>query len=1109
MSRASVTANAIAHPGSGHGGCSLPRTRRCAATRLIRLMVFAGSLLPLCAQVETARIAGTVTDSNNAVIVNARVVLTNADTGVAFETNTAQNGRYESVPLHIGRYRIAVEAPGFRRAVREGITLQVQQTAVVDFEMEIGQLQQEVSVTADVPLLATTEATQAQVIDNKKIVDLPLNGRDYIQLALISAGTSDPAQGARAGTFSGAGMRSGMNLFVLDGMDNTNRQSAAQGLQGDSVRPSVDAIQEFKVMTNLFSAEYGRAGGAVVNVTLKSGSNEFHGAAFEFLRNEKLDAKNFFDAPDSPKPPFKRNQFGFAAGGPIKRNRTFIFGDYEWTRVRESQTFQGTIPTEAMVRGDFSGIANRIYDPFTVDAAGARTLFPGNVIPASRRDPVTNAVSQWLPKPNRSGLALNYFSTPPVTQDVDRWDVKVDHNFSVRDTVYVRYSRQERFTPASSAFAPPGYGSGSGSQEYDPSTNAVLSYNHIFSPAVVLASRIGWNRLVTERRPSVAENLNQAIGLKGAALGLPGSATFSPSGYQQLGPGTNIPSTPDSQTRMAAADLTWIRARHTLKFGGAYSILRTGEENVRTSLGTFSFDGAYTRNTATARDGNSFADFVLGAARSSSLSNISRMRQTSPWYEFYGQDEWKLSRNLTLNLGVRYELRPPFVEANNGWANFDLDTVPGQATLVGARNGSRYDRATIATDRNNIAPRISLAYLLRKKTVIRGGYGIYFVGYQPFGDSQYLHSNPPYTITTNLSTDGVRPTLVVKDGFPADMLDPKRVTDVQTSSYERAGRLAYNQQWSLSIQRALPGDTVLEVGYYANVSHRLLRRREGNSPLPGPGTVNARRPFRTIVLPIAGTTVTTSSDNRHQWDGNANFQSLQVRLEKRLSRGLSLLTSYVWAKDISDSRGTAIDGGASNIMPQDPYNLRNEKSNADENTPHRFVMSGIYDMPFGRGRAWLQGLPATANAVLGGWTVAAITTLASGHPLNLSVQGSPSNTGNPDRPDVVGDWRLAGSQRSLDRWFNTAAFAANRLYTYGNAGRNILVGPGTHQFDLAIYKTFPLRERIRLQFRAEAFNALNSPNFGNPNVQVGNPAYGRISAADRPRTLQFGLKTIF
>lgn len=1075
------------------------------------IMTFVAAVLlapPLSAQIETARIAGTVIDPNNAVIVAAKVTLIHIDTGSSFETTTGMNGRYESVPLRIGRYRITVEAPGFKRALRDGITLQVQQTAVVDFQMEVGQLQQEVSVTADAPLLATTEATQAQVIDNKKIVDLPLNGRDYIQLALISAGTATPANGARAGTFSGAGMRSGMNLFMLDGMDNTNRQSAAQALQGDSVRPSVDAIQEFKVMTNLFSAEYGRAGGAVVNVTLKSGTNNLHGSAFEFLRNEKMDAKNFFDAPDKPKPPFKRNQYGFSAGGPIKRNKTFFFGDYEWTRVRESQTFQGTIPTEAMVRGDFSEIANRIYDPLTVDASGARVQFPGNIMPAARRDPVTSAVSQWLPKPNRPGLVNNYFSTPPIPRDIDRWDIKVDHNFGVKDTMYVRYSRQERFTPASSAFAPPGYGSGGGSQEYDPSTNAVLSYNHLFSPTLVLASRIGWNRIVTERRPAAAENLNQSIGLRGVVSGLPGSATFTTSGYQTLRPGTNIPSTPDSQTRMAAGDLSWIRQGHTIKIGGAFSILRTSEENVRNSLGTFDFDGSYTRNTATARDGNTFADFILGTARSSSLSNISRLRQSTPEYQIYAQDEWKATRRLTLNLGVRYELRPPFVEAHNGWANFDLDTVPGKVTLVPARDGSRYDQATIATDKNNIAPRVSLVYLLRKNTVVRTGYGIFFVGYQAFGDSQYLHSNPPYTIATNASTDGVRPTLLVRDGFPQDMLDPKRVTAVQTSSYERAGRLAYNQQWSYSIQQALPADTVLEIGYYANVSHRLLRRRDGNSPPPGPGNINARRPFPTIVLP-GGETVTTAFCNRHQWDSNANFQSLQVRLEKRFSHGLSLLTSYMWSKAMSDARGTAIDGGSSGITPQDPYNLRAEKSVADENTPHRFVASAIYDLPFGRGRAWLSGLASWSDAILGGWTVAGITTLSSGQPLNLTVQGNPSNTGNPDRPDVVGDWRLPGSQQSLYRWFNTAAFVPNRQFTYGNAGRNILVGPGTHQLDLSIYKSFRVSEHIRLQFRAEAFNAFNMPNFGNPNVQVGAPAYGRISSADRPRNMQLGLKAIF
>jgi hypothetical protein len=424
-------------------------------------------------------------------------------------------------------------------------------------------------------------------------------------------------------------------------------------------------------------------------------------------------------------------------------------------------------------------------------------------------------------------------------------------------------------------------------------------------------------------------------------------------------------------------------------------------------------------------------------------------------------------------------------------------------------DGSQYDRATIATDKNNIAPRFGLAYLLRQNTVLRAGYGVFFVGYQAFGDSQYLHSNPPYTVTTNLSTDGVRPTLLVRDGFPPDMLNPARVVDVQTSSYERAGRLAYNQQWSFSVQQGLPSDAVLEVGYYANVSHRLLRRREGNSPLPGPGNINARRPFRQIVLPGTGSVVTTSTNNRHQWDSNATFHSLQARLEKRLSHGLSLLSSYMWSKAISDARGTAIDGGSASIVPQDPLNLRAEKSVADEHTPHRFVLSGIYDLPFGRGRAWLTSLPGWSEALLGGWTLAGITTLAVGSPLNLSVQGGPSNTGNPDRPDVVGDWRLPGDQRTLQRWFNTAAFAPNRQFQYGNAGRNILVAPGTRQFDLAVYKSVPVGESVRVQFRAEAFNAFNTPNFGAPNTQVGNVAFGQINGADRPRNLQFGLKVIF
>ncbi len=1064
----------------------------------------------LAAQVDTARIIGSVKDPSGGAVAGASVLFTNVETNVGAAARADAAGRFESVPLRIGKYRVTVEHPGFKRAIREGILLQIQETAVVDVVLELGAVTQEVSVVAAAALLAVTEATQTQVIDNQKIVDLPLNGRNYIQLALLSAGASEPGNGARVGGFSGSGMRASLNNYILDGMDNNNRQLASAGRQAETIRPSVDAIQEFKVMTNSFSAEYGRAAGAVVNVGIKSGTNSLHGSLFEFLRNEALDAKNFFDRPEQPKPPFKRNQFGWSAGGPIRKDKTFFFGDYEWNRIRESRTANSTIPSMKMRDGDFSEApTNRIYDPDTL-ANGERQAFPGNAIPKSRLDPVGAKLISWYPTTNKPGLVNNYLSNPPSREDVDRWDAKVDHTIGPRDNFYGRFSSQTDIVPASPTLPPPAWGGGPTGAEFNHyGRNLGLAYNRIFSPTLILSARAGWNQLYTNRFTPAPTNMNREIGLRGVGTTLPGSALFNVNNYVALGNGQFNPNYSDSQTRQLVADLTWIRGGHTLKFGVNFGWMQMYENNAASVNGQFAFDGSFTRNPRTAREGNPVADLLLGAAVSGQVSNIAYMNQRAPWYDFYVQEEWKASPRLTLNIGVRYELRLPFVETRNGWANFDIDTKPGTAQLVYARNGSRLDRATIRTDSNNFGPRFGFAWQPARHTVVRGGYGIYYPGFQPFGDTQYLHGNPPFQLTANLTTDSLLPTILLRNGLPADALDLRKARDVVTATYDRNGVLPYTQQWSFSIQRQLPGEILLETGYYANVAHKLLQRMEGNWAPPGPGNINARRRFRSTFVPAVNGEVTLGTSSRHQWSANANFQSLQVRVEKRLTHGLSVLSSYVWSKTISDARGVSPDGGASANVPQNPQNLRAERSLADEHIPHRFVVSEIWELPFGSGRRFLSNAHPVIQFLAGGWTVADITTMESGGRVNTGVRGNPSNTGDANRPNAVHDWLLPAGQRSLQRWFDTTAFEINAPYTFGNAARNLIEGPGMVNFDLALYKSFRITETKRLQFRTEAFNGFNTPRFGDPNAQAGNPNIGVISSAGRPRNLQFGLKLVF
>lgn len=1069
----------------------------------------------LRAQVETARITGTIRDQSGGIVSGAQVTITNIQTGISSETTTREDGTFESVPLRIGEYRVTVEAPGFKRAVRSGLVLQIQQTANLDFALEVGEIAQEVSVTAQAPLLTTNEPTQGQVIDNQKIVDLPLNGRDYQQLALLSAGANQPAAGARVGGFSGSGMRATQSNYLLDGVDNNNAQIAYQGRQAEVVRPNIDAIQEFKVMTNVFSAEYGRATGAIVNVTLKSGSNEFHGTAFEFLRNEKLDARNFFDRPDAPRAKFKRNQYGFSTGGPIVRNKTFFFGDYEWMKIRESRTVNATIPTRRMVQGDFSELlpGTQIYDPLTYNAAtGERQLFPGNIIPSSRLDPVGAKVASFYPAPNLPGLVRNYGGNPPDDLDRDRWDARIDHHFGPNDILYGRYSYQRDFEPFSPTLPPPAFGAGTADAGNQTTTGHgwMANYNHVFTPMFVVSAKVAWNRIFTTIVPVVDRSLNAEIGLRGVNTSIPGMAAFNPAGYTSVGLGTHLPNNADSQNRQVVTDFTWIADRHTLKYGINFSWLQNYLFNPQEGVGVFPFDGAYTRNSRTLREGNSIADLLLGYPFQALTANNAYLNQRAPFYDFYIQEEWRVTRNLTLNLGLRYELHLPWVETRNGWANFDIDTDPNRPALVPAKDGSRFDRSTVRTDANDFAPRFGFAYRASSKTVVRGGIGLYYSQNEAMGGGEYLQTNPPFHFKALVTTDRINPTISLAQGLPEDLISPQNASNIRTSSYDRNLRHAYSYQWNLNLQREFPGDMILEVGYFANAAHKLMRRLEGNFALPGPGDINARRRYRSILVPGSDVVVSPLAGNwRHEASSNSNFHSLQTRVEKRLSHGLSLLGSYMWSKTISDARGTSGAGGVSAVEPQDPLNQRLERSVADEHYGHRFVTSYVYDLPFGRGRSFMSSAGRWADGVLGGWAIAGITTLSSGRRVNLTVQGNPSNSGNPDRPNVVKDWRLSENERSLERWFDTTAFVRNDPLAYGNAGRNLIEGPGMVNFDVAVYKNFALHESVRLQFRAEAFNVMNTPQFGVPNTQVGNPTFGIISTAERPRNLQFGLKIIF
>ncbi len=1091
---------------------------RKATVTSVLLLTFILAVGAAFGQTETARISGTVTDASGAVIPGAEVTFTHVATNTVYSTEAGADGRFLSVPLRIGEYRVEVQAPGFKRYVRSGIVLQLNQTAVVEAIMELGAVTETIDVTAAAPLLETAQATQGQVIDNARMVDMPLNGRNYIQLALLSAGTIEPLGGARTGGFSAGGMRTTENNYMLDGVDNNNVQIANQGRQAEAVRPSVDAIQEFKVSTNSFSAEYGRAMGGIVNVSIKSGSNDFHGTAYEFLRNEVFDAKNLFDPVDADKPPFKRNQYGFSIGGPVLipklyngKNKTFFFFDYEATRIRESRTTNVNVPLTEMKSGDFSGLGNAIYDPFSFDGT-TRQPFPNNIIPQSAWDPVGTQIVNLYPDPTTGGLVRNFGANPPRISDVDKFDVRIDRNLSANDTIYFRYSHQEQTDPPSPAMPAPAYDATANSSIFDHhGRNMALVWNHVWNPSVVTSTRAGWNRMFTERNPPIDYNGPSRYGIPGLNQTLAGVTVFAMTGYQNVGTGNTNPNLADSQARQIVSDTTWTKGSHSMKFGLNITWLQSYLSNPQQELGNLQFTGNYTRNTTNNSGGDAVADLLLGPMTRAQFSDSVYMNLRAPWYQFYVQDEWRVNQRLTLNIGVRYELNRHFLEKDNGISMPDL-SQPGTLEFILAQDGSRFDRALIQDDKNLIVPRFGFAYRLTNKTVLRGGYGMFVANYTAPGGAQFLETNPPNHIKVQESTDSRNVTLKLETGVPADALTPENARSLVFSTYDREPKMPVSHQWNFNIQQQLAQDWMFEIGYFGNKGNHLINRIDGNYALPGPGNVNNRRLYTEAFWP--GTDIVVRPLGQfftHHWNGNTNFNSLQTKIEKRFSSGFTILGSFIWSKTIGDVNGFAATGSAANSGIQDPRNRKLERSLADQHIGKRFVTSFIYDLPFGRGKPMGAGWNRGVDAVLGGWSVAGIITARTGRPAGLSVQGNPSNSSTLTRPNVVDGqtWYLSSDERSMAEWFNTSAFAAPPQYTYGNAGRNIIITPGAWNFDAAIYKQFTFTERLRLQFRFEAFNAFNHPNWGGPNLSLGNPGFGTIGSASAPRNLQFGLKLIW
>jgi len=1059
-----------------------------------------GLLLAAIGLAQEAQVTGRVTDSTGAVIPEVKVTLTNADTGSVRDTRTNDLGYYTLPLLQPGNYKITAEKQGFHTREQSGLVLLVDQHATIDFTMEVGQLVQEVLVNAAPPLLDTVEPSVGQVIENRQVVEMPLNGRNYITLGLIAEGTTDPISGSREQGFSSGGQRLSYNNYLLDGADNNSYELADAGRMGGMVAPSIDAIQEFKVQANTYSAEYGRGTGAVVNVTIKSGTNQIHGAAYEFLRNDAADAKNFFAIPTAPKPQYQRNQYGFAAGGPVIKNHTFIFGDWERANIRQGQSVVSTIPTTAEKTGNFSQETKTLMNPNT----GAP--FPGNIIPASLVDPIASKLIALYPAPQNGSLASNYTYQGPSDEDDQRWDVRVDHTLREKDAIYGRLSHYGVRIPGILDLPAPAFGANAFDEKIT-GWNDGFGWNHIFSSSLVAITRLTWTYNQFSRvNPAVAgtTDLNSQYGVPGGDDSIPGGfSSFSITGYRQLGLGANNPTIRDSQNRQIMSDLNWSHGAHNIKFGVNVMRIQNNIVNDNYDIGLWTFNGQFT--------GDGMADFLLGWSSQwqGSIQETVNLRGWLP--AAYVQDDWKISPRLTLNLGVRYEVGLPFYDTQNRFANFDMD-IATPALVLASNNGGYGGKSLVNVDSDGWEPRVGLAYTLNSKTVIRTGYGIYRTYFEPEGDTEFLSGNPPFAFQTSIAASKTAPAVVLQTGPPPGAVTLAKATGLVFSSYPTNPHRAYAQQWNFNIQRQLASHWMFEAGYLGEKGVHLINRFDGNFAPAEPGNINTNRPILSAVIPPSGVTVSPLGGiYKYLFNANSNYQALVLRLEKPLTKGLTLLTSYTWSKTMGDTCSDSADGNATNCGFQNPLNMHAEKSLDNQNMGQRFVTSLLYDIPVGRGRRFGSQMPAVLNGLAGGWEIGGIFTRHTGLPYSIVDSGNPANTGTftiVDRPNLVGN--PYSTPWSVAQAFNPAAFAIQPAYTYGSLGRNTMVLPTITNLDLILSKIFTITERVHLQARFEVFNTTNTPPFtGAPNATVGTNGFAQTTAAGAPRELQFGLKALF
>jgi hypothetical protein len=1053
--------------------------RRIPGALLVSLFALGG---PAAAEPHRTSIRGLVSDASGAALAGAQVSVVALETNATRAVVADQDGRFVVALLPPGAYRLRIEAPGHRPHV-EALTLRVNEDLRADVQLLVGGLAEEVVVSAPLAALRRETAALGTVVDNRQIMSLPLDGRNFLELALLAPGAVPAAEGSASSVrgdfaFSVNGAREDANGFVLDGVDNVDPK-----LNTPAVRPAVDAIREFEVLTSTYEAPLGRYSGAQVNVVLKSGTNALHGTGYGFFRTDALDARNAFAPGDQPAPDYRRQQFGFSLGGPLLRDRLFLFGNYEGTRVREGITRVTNVPTAAERAGDFSrSLLPPPTNPFTGQP------FPGNQVPVFFQNPVGRAIAALYPLPNRDVPFQNYVSSPNQDDANDQFDVRLDKALGERVAVSGRYSFADRrlFEPFGGAAFPqvPGFGNDVARR----AQNLAVGVTQTISPRLLNEVRFGFTRVSSGVfHQGQGRSLNREVGLPELSANPRdwGLSYITVAGYSPLGHEYNNPQQGTTDAFQVVDTLTWTRGAHLVRAGVDVRAVRQEAYRDVQSRGFLAFS-SFPGPSIT---GNALADLLLGFplfTGGAQLDNPQRLRTTN--YGIFVHDNWRVRPSVTLSAGLRYDYSSPAVDAENRASLYD----PATRQLLRVGQGG-LPRGGYDPDRNNFAPRLGATWTPGASglTVVRGGYGVFY-GQSALAPSEGLYFSPPYYDFDSYFFLPFRP-LTLNDPFPADF--PIRLPD-RATAIQRDLRTPYMQHWNVSVQRQLGPSRAAEIAYVGSRGSGLLTARDLNEPLPSPtGLPRPDRAWDEILYLESA--------------GRSNYHALQARFDQRMAGGASLLAAYTFGKSLDDGSGFFPSTGDPNL-PQNSRDRSAEYGRSGFDVRHRLSVSVAWDLPSAVGRDGLQG------ALLSGWQLAGIVTLQAGRPFTVALlpDFDNSNTGRSslgfganDRPNLVGDPRV--DNPSAERWFNTAAFAVPPRGSFGDAGRNILEGPGYANVNAALAKRVPLTGRAHLDVRLEAFNLLNRVNYDGPDPYVGSPTFGQVLSAGSPRRMQLGGRLVF